>query len=143
MAVSPDKRQLAFSTELEPTAAKVAMSNVLMILPLNRGEPKELFRVPETEEFAAFSWTPDGQHLLFLTGGGTGDNMTSKPMRISVAGGKPVPTGITLVPKWSERQLNGMRFHPDGRRVAFTDYSNVSFEVLVLENFLPKAKRGR
>lgn len=142
IAVSRDKRQVAFSTELQPTAAKVAMSNVLLLLPLNGGEAKELLRVPETQEFTAFAWTPDGQHLLFLTGSGAGDN-SAAPQRISVAGGKPEATRLVLIPKWSERQLSGMRFHPDGRRVAFTDYSNLSAEVLVLENFLPKTKRAR
>jgi Tol biopolymer transport system component len=143
ITISPDRRRLAFSTELIPGDSTVAMSNVLMIIPVSGGQPTEVFRLGEKEEFTALAWPPGAGHLLFISGDGGVNHQRKQVFRIPVAGGKPEPTQLELG-QWNwERQLMGLRFHPDGKRVAFTDYSNSTAEILVMENFLPKNKSAR
>jgi hypothetical protein len=55
--------------------------------------------------------------------------------RVSAEGGEPQQLGVTL-----GRQMGGLRLHPDGRRLATTDFK-VNLEVWVMENFLPKPNR--
>ena len=139
IAISPDKQYLAFATELEPTNIEPAMSNGLMILRVSGGQPKELLRLPATEEVTGLVWSPEGRGLFFITGDGKVSQQRTQVFRISVGGGKPEPVKLELPLINGERHFMGLRFHPDGKRVAFTDSSNATAEILVMENFLPSA----
>jgi Tol biopolymer transport system component len=145
-AVSNDGRQVAFSTpsqEQRESAAgnqqKIFMANVLMVTPTAGGQPREILRVQDDDEFIAIAWSPDDRHLLFLS---EKDGVSKQPkpaMRVPVAGGVAEPTQLQLSPK----QWTGLRFHPDTKRVTFTDFSKANAEVLVMKNFLPKRNATR
>ena len=49
-------------------------------------------------------------------------------------GGEPQRLGLTV-----GRQIGGLRPHPDGRRLATTDFE-ANLEVWAMENFLPPLK---
>jgi tricorn protease-like protein len=59
---------------------------------------------------------------------------TTELWRISAEGGEPQKLGLAM------KGLRNLRFHPDGRRIAFSAGTPFSAEVWVLENFLPKAE---
>lgn len=141
-ALSPDGRQLAFTTEDEK-GGDILRSDVLKVIPAAGGEAREVLRVPGKEDIVALVWTPDGRSLLF----GRTDYSASEQdpaerkevWRIAVAGGEPVRIGLSLRPM----QLSTLRFHPDGKRIAFTVAEEAANEVWMLENFLPVQKASR
>ena len=55
---------------------------------------------------------------------------TVQVFRVAAQGGEPLKTDLAM------KSLSGLRFHPDGRRVAFVS-GEYAEEVWVLENFLP------
>lgn len=125
-AVSPDGRSLLMSVG-EGT------SQVLLVRPLAGGDARELARVDGDTEVpfgGAPWWAPDGRHVYFLKGV-KGEGHRWHLWRIAAEGGEPQPLGLTV-----GRQMGGLRLHPDGRRLATTDFT-VNLEVWVMENFLP------
>ena len=126
--VSPDGRWLL-------VAAGESHYQVLLVMPANGGEGRELVRV-DSEKEVPFGgspwWSPDGRYVYFMKGvkGRTPDEW--QLWRIAAEGGEPQRMGLTV-----GRQMGGLRPHPDGRRLATTDFK-VNLEVWVMENFLPK-----
>jgi len=122
---SPDGRSLAFGVGPARPGAEV-----LYVMPVSGGSPRELLRVDASSETSArirdVTWTPDGRHLLF--------NRLGTGWRISVEGGAPQRLDFALT---------AGRLHPDGRRIAFTSGSGRRSEIWVMENFLPPLKAGR
>jgi Tol biopolymer transport system component len=118
LALSPDGKQLAFQ-DLD--------AGMLKVLPVTGGQPRELVKV---EGKITIAWTPDGSHVLYanwLT--------TVRPgglWRISTDGGEPQRLNLKM------GYVNHVRFHPDGRRIAFTARAEGKIEVWVMENFLPE-----
>ncbi len=119
LAVSPDGRRLAFSVSDPATR-----SSVLMLIPASGGEARELIRLKEPESiwFSSLAWTPDGRQVFFVKG--------DELWRVPVEGGaaQKIELGV--------RKPRGIRFHPDGSRIAFWAGENTR-EVWVMENFLP------
>ena len=128
--VSPDGRRLAITV----TEGKY---QVLLVMPVSGGEPRELVRVDREKEYTSGAspwWTPDGRYIAFLKGAkGIAPNEL-QVWRVEAEGGEPQRTGLTV-----GRQIGGLRPHPDGRRLASNDFK-VNLEIWVMENFLPPLK---
>lgn len=144
-AVSPDRKSVAYTTvspdDAQAMAPQVPNSNRLVIQSLESGAIRELHAVPRDREIASLAWSPDQRYLLFHIRLGAGELPEGEPRgvwRIPVAGGKPEMTQLQMGP----RKLNSATFHPDGRRVAFTEFSSDTIEVWVMENFLPAVRAG-
>jgi len=126
-ALSPDGRSLA----MEIGEAK---AQVLLVMPSAGGESRELVRVDSEKEVPFWGtpwWSPDGRYVYFMKGV-KGVEHQWHLWRVAADGGEPQPFGLIL-----GRQIGGLRLHPDGRRLATTDFT-VNLEVWVMENFLPK-----
>jgi Tol biopolymer transport system component len=131
LALSPDGRQLAFALFDWP-----ARSVVLQVVPVGSGVPRELLRLREPEAIPwnhALAWSPDGKELLFVKCNSNCENQKRELWGIPAQGGEPRRLELAM------EGLAGLRFHPDGKRIAFTAGS-YSGEVWVLENFLPKTE---
>ncbi len=129
LALSPDGAWLAFGDGPGHYAA-----DAVMVVPVTGGTPREVLRMePDVvgRETYSFAWTQDGQHLVF-------SKRVSEPGRpselwlVSLEGGEPQPVGL---PMWGR---GGVRVHPDGRRITFTNLTMPAATGLwVMENFLP------
>jgi Tol biopolymer transport system component len=128
--VSPDGRRLLIGVNEKGT-------QVLYIMPAAGGETRELLRVGGEKEVPFWGspwWTPDGRYIAFLKGvKGKTPNQWDL-WRVAAEGGEPQKLGLTV-----GRQMGGLRPHPDGRRLATTDFK-VNLEIWVMENFLPPLK---
>ncbi len=110
----------------------------LEVSPAAGGGARELFRPQGQDDFGSFqeglAWSPDGRAIIFGTNHQTGSQGGATELwSIPAEGGKPQKLGLAMT------GLRGLRFHPDGRRVAFTAGGSKD-EVWVLENFLPAFK---
>jgi Tol biopolymer transport system component len=113
--LSPDGREVVFQVD-----------GAVKIVPLNGGEPRELFR--GLAQHYGLKWTRDGRyiiaHELPITASG-------KIWRVPAQGGTPLKLDLS-VPK-----LCSFALHPDSRRFAFSVLEELKSELWVLENFLP------
>ncbi len=135
LAISPDGRYLAFTSSWSGTGAKS-----VSVIPTAGGEPRELHSVqgPERINEKVVAWTPDGRYVVFGKQTQTKDDTqgsTTRFWRVPAAGGEPEALGLAI-----EDPLD-LRFHPDGRRVAFTSRVDID-EIWVMENFLPPDASG-
>ena len=120
--LSPDGQQVAYFV-----TGGAADGMVLKVAPLAGGEPRELFRLQNSN--SGPSWTPDGRHVLVAAP----DGPTPGVWVIPVDGGKPVRIDLRM------KGINAPRLHPDGRQLAFWAVDeNAKSEIWALENFLPK-----
>lgn len=126
-AVSPDGRSLLM-------AVGEGGSQVLLTRPLaGGGADRVLARVDGGKEVPFWGtpwWGPDGRHAYFLKGV-KGEQHRWHLWRVAIEGGEPQPLGLAV-----GRQMGGLRMHPDGRRLATSDFT-VSLEIWMMENFLP------
>ncbi|MBI4478911.1 MAG: PD40 domain-containing protein [Acidobacteria bacterium] len=135
LELSPDGWWLAFSgAVLEKTSGEE--ETVLMVVPAEGGQPRLLLQVPGAEQVKAVGWTPDAREILFARDLKLADEPSTTLWRIAVEGGEPRKIEL------GRNVLNDIRFHPDGRRVAF-DSGQRGIEIWVLENFLPAAEGTR
>ena len=126
-AVSPDGRSLLMSVG-------EGRSQVLLVRPLAGGETRELARIDGERDVLFWGtpwWGPDGRYVYFMKGV-KGEGHRWHVWRVAAEGGEPHPLELTV-----GRQMCGLRPHPDGRRLATSDFT-VNLEVWVMENFLPK-----
>ncbi len=131
LALSPDGRQLAF-------AGAFAVS----FMPSAGGQRREVV-VSNTEQGsirpprgAGLLWTPDGRHLLFVTGDRTGSK-PSELYRLAVDADRPQKVGLTM-------RMEDLSISPDGQRIAFSGPGpRPHNEVWVLENLLAPLRAGR
>ncbi len=101
--------------------------NAVLIIPTGGGRPRQVFRAESGQALNLLGWTPDGT-LLF--------NSMGALWRVAADGGQAQRLGpATAIP--------GLRFHPDGRRVAYSATAERSVEVWVMENFLSEARARR
>ena len=129
LPLSPDGGQLAFTINDQATR-----SSILKVMPAAGGEARELLRLKEPESIGLLVWTPDGREVIFGKNRSTSlEEQTPELWRISAQGGE-----TQRLVELEMEQLRGLRFHPDGRRIAFSG-GKFSGEVWVMENFLPKA----
>jgi Tol biopolymer transport system component len=134
-ALSPDGLRLVIGVNEKGT-------QILFVLPAAGGEPRELLRVDGEKEVPFWGspwWTPDGRYISFLKGVKREEQVPYQDLRwqlwrVAADGGKPQRLGLTV-----GRQMGGLRPHPDGRRLATTDFK-VDLEIWVMENLLPQAK---
>ena len=135
IALSPDGQELAFVSNDQSTH-----SNVLAVMPTAGGEPRELLRLKEPEFMYSpegLAWTPDGREVLFVKHlSYSPQDQRTELWRISAEGGKPRRLELAM------EDLRSLRFHPDGRRIAFTTGQSKA-EVWVLDNFLPVLKAAK
>jgi len=128
--VSPDGRRLLIGLNENGT-------QILSVMPVTGGEARELLRVDSEKEVPFWGspwWTPDGRYIAFLKGvKGKTPNQWDL-WRVAAEGGEPQRLGLTV-----GQQMGGLRPHPDGRRLATTDFK-VNLEIWVMENFLPPTK---
>ena len=128
--VSPDGRRLLIGLNENGT-------QILSVMPVTGGEARELLRVDSEKEVPFWGspwWTPDGRYIAFLKGvKGKTPNQWDL-WRVAAEGGEPQRLGLTV-----GQQMGGLRPHPDGRRLATTDFK-VNLEVWAMENFLPTPK---
>jgi Tol biopolymer transport system component len=131
-AVSPDGRQLLIGVNEKGT-------QILSVMPAAGGEPREVLRVDGAKEVPFWGspwWTPDGRYISFMKGV-EGDAKIRyegrrwQLWRVPAEGGEPQRLGLIV-----GRQIGGLRPHPDGRRLATTDFK-ANLEIWVMENFLP------
>jgi dipeptidyl aminopeptidase/acylaminoacyl peptidase len=92
-----------------------------------------LFRTEKGGWIQTLDWTPDGRYLLFsqMKAENEGKNFVDVLWMVSVSGGNPQETGITM------DSIGHLRIHPDGQQIAFTAGKRGK-EVWAMENILPK-----
>jgi Tol biopolymer transport system component len=131
LALSPDGNMLAFSEEV--VLGERERICELRILPVQGGEPRTLFRTEKGGWIQTLDWTPDGRYLLFsqMKAENEGKNFVDVLWMVSVSGGNPQETGITM------DSIGHLRIHPDGQQIAFTAGKRGK-EVWAMENILPK-----
>ena len=128
LALSPDGRWLAFGYGSGHYAAEA-----VLVIPASGGQPREVLRLDPNavgRQTYSFAWTRDGRHLLFSKRV-TEPGRPSELWRAPVEGGKPERLGL---PMWGR---GGVRVHPDGSRIAFTNMTPAG-GLWVMENFLPE-----
>jgi len=124
LALSPDGRWLAFGYGSGHYAAEA-----VLVIPASGGPPREVLRLDPNvvgRQTYSFAWTRDGRHLLFSKRG-----MPAELWRVPVEGGEPQRLGLAM---WGR---GGVRVHPDGRRIAFTNMTPYG-GLWVMENLLPE-----
>lgn len=135
LELSPDGRRLAFSgAALEKTSGEE--ETVLMVMPAEGDQPRLLLQVPAEELVKVVGWTPDAREILFTRDLKLATQPSTTLWRIPREGGEPrrIELGMNV--------LNDIRFHPDGKRVAF-DSGQRGAEIWVMENFLPPLTAGK
>jgi len=136
LAASPDGSFLAFALE---TFSEKVMKQTIMLLPTGHGDARELARVelPNQLRRGTIDWSPDSRYVYFALG--ARDAETDRLLRVSVSGGAPEEL------QFESKELSELRFSPDGRQIAFSQYfakGEGHGELWVMENFLPAAKEA-
>lgn len=130
LELSPDGRWLAFSgvAAVPPPEYEATTLNVI---PASGGPAQLLLQISGQEWMKVVGWAPNSGDILFTRGDKLGGDASTTLWRISVRGGEPrsIDAGVPV--------LHAVRFHPDGRRVAF-DAGRRGSEILALEGFLPR-----
>ncbi|MEE9184927.1 MAG: hypothetical protein V3U39_10715, partial [Acidimicrobiia bacterium] len=154
-ALSPDGRQVAVCVPSEGPEKEFEVAEgksisvpeggfVLLVLPVDGGEAKEILRLPDGEE-AGLAWTSDSRHLLYIRQTILSQMQNPRSTerwpvwRIPAAGGESLRTELSFQPD----EMLSLRLHPDGRRLVYMTGRREgipSREIWVLENFLPKAE---
>jgi len=115
--LSPDGREVVFQ-----------MDGAVKTVPLNGGEPRELFR--GLAKSYGLRWTRDGRYIIARANG----TANSEIWRVPAQGGTPLKLDLS-VPK-----MLFFALHPENRRFAFSVDDVSKSELWVLENFLPPTK---
>lgn len=128
--VSPNGRHIALeiSTD-EPTGQDGVYIHKLAVMSADGHNQRELLKFQGRGAF----WSPDSRYLYFLK---TATYYDSELWRVPFEGGDPENTGLT-----GER-IRNLRFHPDGRRVAYSA-GRSRREIWVIENFLPETMAAK
>ena len=109
-------------------------TSVALLVPVEGGEPRELFRVNQPEAYQGFggaAWMPDGSAALVIKV--LADRRSRELWLVPVAGSQPRRLNID-VSDWARG--TGFTLHPSGQQIAFVAGERES-EVWALENFLP------
>jgi Tol biopolymer transport system component len=145
--LSPDGTRIAAAIASDT----VMMSNVLHIVPLTGGTSREVDQIARTAGgsgsqgvITAVRWTPDGKSVLYaklrqVPRPGENPREDAEIWIVDADGGTPRRLALTLTPY----QLSTMAFHPDGRRVAFTEWRNAVTEAWLVEGMPWQGSAGR
>jgi Tol biopolymer transport system component len=133
-ALSPDGRSLSVITGLDRNR------RALLVMPSEGGTPRQILEFPQpTGGGVAHVWAPDGRSILYVVRSEerTG-NLSFELRSVRVDGAAVSPD---LIYKWAG-QFFGLRFHPNGRQLAFTGRTtySTSSEVWVIENLRDELK---
>jgi Tol biopolymer transport system component len=134
IAVSPDGRQVAFTTQGEPME-----TSALEVVSTAGGEARDLLRLkaPETfQVFNALAWTRDGSQIVFGKGSTNSKQQNVQLWEVNGRNGRLRKLGLSM------DGISSLCISPDGHRIAF-DAGGIYEEVWVLENFLPTLKASR
>jgi len=134
LSLSPDGKWLAF-TSLDKMMEPVK----LMLVPAAGGAAREIYRTEAKVAIQWISWTVDGRSIW-----------VKKYQASSEPKGKPTIEFLGMTPDGQnirklEMSLLGamdLRFHPDGRQVAFTA-GQAKLELWALENFLGSPSKAK
>jgi Tol biopolymer transport system component len=121
--VSPDGKYVSFITSDFP------LDFVLRIVPVAGGETRDMLK-SKLGSFTYQVWTPDGKTILFGRRADDTKEDIDGLWQVPSEGGEPRKIEIKM-------DMNDLRLHPDGRRIAFISGKTTN-ELWVLENFLPK-----
>ena len=145
--LSPDGTRIAAAIASD----SVMMSNVLHIASLIDGTSREVDRIERTTSRAgsqgvitAVRWTPDGKSVLYAklrkpTTPGEHPPEDAETWMVDADGGAPRRLAVKLTPY----QLSTLAFHPDGRRVAFTEWRNALMEAWIADGMPWQRSAGR
>jgi Tol biopolymer transport system component len=133
-ALSPDGRMLSIIARLDRNR------RALLVMPAEGGTPRQVheFREPSGGG-GAQTWSPDGRSILFVQMSDTWkEDRTFLLWSVRADGGPAEPKTIF---SWTG-QFFGLRFHPNGRVLAFSGRPSVSTssEVWVIENLKEELK---
>jgi Tol biopolymer transport system component len=130
VALSPDGRMLSIVTRLD------RYRRALLVLPSEGGTPRQIleFRQPSGGG-VAHVWAPDGRSILYVQGPEE-QTMFLRSVRLDGTGAAP-----DTIFQW-RGQFFGLRFHPNGRLLAFTGRAipSSTSEVWVIENLREELK---
>jgi Tol biopolymer transport system component len=90
-------------------------STELVTILLNDGSQKRLLLTQEPEWVGAYTWTLDGEHLVFFRSKGS-DSGVSELYLISASGGEPRRLGLEAT---GALNFDGLQLHPDGRSILY------------------------
>ncbi|MDA2924999.1 hypothetical protein MYX65_10175, partial [Acidobacteria bacterium AH-259-L09] len=115
-----------------PEAPRGKDATGLKVISTAGGEPRELLSLQKPHHIygRVLTWTLDGRYVIF--GKGKEGQEKVELWRIPVEGGEPEKIGLEI-----DQSTYDLRFHPDGRQVAFSARQEV-VEIWALENFLPE-----
>ena len=130
LEISPDGRWLAFSGVASAPPPEYE-ATTLTVLPANGGPARQLLRISGREWIKVVGWSPNSSEVLFTRDDKLGGEASTTLWRISVHGGEPrgIEAGVPV--------LHAVRFHADGRRVAF-DAGRRGSEIQALTGFFPR-----
>jgi Tol biopolymer transport system component len=134
IALSPDGRQVAFTTQSEPSE-----TSALEVVSTAGGEARELLRLKAPEEFKVFdtlAWTHDGSQIVFGKASTNFKQQKVQLWEVNARNGKLRKLGLSM------DGISSLCISPDGHRIAF-DAGGIYEEVWVMENFLPTLKASR
>lgn len=139
LAISPDGTTLAIH----------ASDGRIMTVRVDGREFRELYRPVQGAGWPEIMrWTPDGQSIVFATGGGLPGGGTGlapwRLMRISAAGGQPEFDGLDSsklessvpVPRMMVGSVLSIDLSPDGSRIAFSSRAILTYDVQVIGNVM-------
>jgi len=118
VALSSDGKWIAFDDRVP--------QRTLCVIKATGGEPRELCRMDSGETITSFDWMPDSLEIFFTKG------ISGKPnqlWRVNLENGEPQRIDLSM------RRLRQLRFHPDGKRIAFSA-GYIEVELWVMENLL-------
>ena len=121
--VSPDGKYVSFIT------SDFTFDFIRRIMPVAGHETRDLLK-DKFGSFAKHVWTPDGKTILFLRRTNGTKEEKRELWQVPSEGGESSKVEFNM-------DLNDLRLHPDGRRIAFTSGKTTN-ELWVMENFLPK-----
>jgi len=127
LALSPDGKWLAFN-EMSLSNER-PQSQVLKVMSISGEESLDVLR--SSDAIRLLEWMPDSREILFGVSSKNWREQKIELWRIPAEGGKSQRIDLAMV------HLGSVRFHPDGRRIAFSA-GPLSHEVWVMENFLPE-----
>ena len=133
-AVSPDGRQVAFTTGGEPGGI-----SDLRVVSVAGGDTRTLFHLKAPKELAregALAWTRDGKYIVFGEGTTLWTQRKDEVYEISAQGGEPRDLGLSML------AIQRMHIHPDGHRLLFESDGH-SAEVWGIHNILPPLRASR
>ncbi len=99
---------------------------ILKVIRVTGGGTRELYRTKSGETITSFDWRPETREIFFTKG------ISGKPnqlWRVNLERGEPQIIDLSM------RRLRELRFHPDGKRIAFSA-GYIEAEVWVMENLL-------